>query len=96
MPLHIPEPDICASVCLIWLVNTQELKVVGLGLRDLSRRLQLLHEGEEVVVVPTVIEHLNLAHKLHSYAMMFQLLAFQRNMNLGRVVTSESLEQDSP
>ena len=72
----LPEPDICSSVALVWLLHLVKLEIEGGVLGQLSGPGQLLDEGEELVVVAAIVVELDLADELNLDALMFQAICF--------------------
>ena len=81
-PLPSPQPHVGTGECLIRLVHLLEVEGVGFALCQLPGRVQLPHEGQEVVVVTSVVVHLNLPHKLHSDTIVVELAALQSYRDL--------------
>ena len=80
--IHSPQSDICPSVAFVRFLHLLKVEGVRLAGGEFTRRVQLPHKREKVVMISTVVEHLYLTDKLHSDAMVLKLLAFERNTYL--------------
>lgn len=54
----IPQFDVLTRVRFVWFLHVRELKVKSLRLAHLARPSQVLHQGYELMMVPSVIVQL--------------------------------------
>ena len=78
----LPEPDICSSVALVWLLHLVKLEIKGGVLGQLSGPGQLLDEGEELVVVAAIVVELDLTDELDLDALVLKSVGFAMKGNV--------------